>query len=142
MVAARKIAEVMGGRRVLRREIDTLSDLDALIDAGIPREALEALLTQLAPVEERRQWRHRIVPRATYQRQPTLNREHGQRTERLARIFALAREVWRDDALARRFLSTPHPELQGRTPLEAALTELGARQVEEVIERGLHGLPV
>jgi hypothetical protein len=31
---------------------------------------------------------------------------------------------------------------RGRTPLDAAMTELGARQVEEVLERGLHGLPV
>ena len=34
------------------------------------------------------------------------------------------------------------PELNGKTPLDAALTEIGGRQVEEIIERGMHGLPV
>jgi uncharacterized protein (DUF2384 family) len=35
-----------------------------------------------------------------------------------------------------------HPELQGKTPFDAALTEVGGRRVEEIIERALHGLPV
>jgi putative toxin-antitoxin system antitoxin component (TIGR02293 family) len=50
--------------------------------------------------------------------------------------------VWEDDERAQRFLWTPHPELGGRRPIEVALTELGAREVEEVVQRGLHGLPV
>ena len=47
-----------------------------------------------------------------------------------------------DDAQAKRFLATPHPELGGRKPIEAALTDLGARQVEDVVMRALYGLPV
>lgn len=34
---------------------------------------------------------------------------------------------------AREFLSTPHPKLEGRTSLDVALTELGARRVEELL---------
>jgi uncharacterized protein (DUF2384 family) len=37
---------------------------------------------------------------------------------------------------------TPHPELDNRVPFDVALTEIGGREVEDVIERGLHGLPV
>jgi putative toxin-antitoxin system antitoxin component (TIGR02293 family) len=54
----------------------------------------------------------------------------------------MAESIWHDEAEARRFLSTPHAELNGRTPLEVAITEVGARQVKEVIERGRHGPPV
>ena len=42
---------------------------------------------------------------------------------------------------AAQFMANPHPELDDRAPFEAALTEIGGREVEEVIERGLHGLP-
>ncbi len=35
----------------------------------------------------------------------------------------------------------PHPELNRRTPLDAALTELGARQVEQLLERIFYGVP-
>lgn len=38
-------------------------------------------------------------------------------------------------------LPTSIPELNNRVPLEVALTEVGGREVEKVIERGLHGLP-
>ena len=62
--------------------------------------------------------------------------------ERLARIYAMARALWLDDRAAQRFLLSPHPELRDKTPLDAALTEIGGRQVEEIIERGMHGLPV
>jgi putative toxin-antitoxin system antitoxin component (TIGR02293 family) len=67
---------------------------------------------------------------------------HSAATERLARITALVQWVWADEKIAREFLWRPHSELNGRRPIEVALTELGAREVEEVIERGLHGLPV
>lgn len=83
-----------------------------------------------------------IVPKATYLRHDHLNAAHGQKAERLARVFAMAEAAWGDEEEARRFMNTPHPELGGRTPLAAAMTELGARQIEEIIERGLHGLPV
>jgi uncharacterized protein (DUF2384 family) len=39
-------------------------------------------------------------------------------------------------------MNAPHAELDGRAPLEVAVTEVGARHVEELIERGRHGLPV
>ena len=48
---------------------------------------------------------------------------------------------WDDEAEAQRFLATPHPELARRKPIEAALTELGARQVEDIVMRALYGLP-
>lgn len=85
--------------------------------------------------------RHRIIPRATYQQSMRLNQQSTETAERIARVYAMVREVWQDDGAARTFMLTPHPELRGKTPLDTALTEIGGRQVEEVIERGMHGLP-
>jgi putative toxin-antitoxin system antitoxin component (TIGR02293 family) len=67
--------------------------------------------------------------------------EEGEKAERLARVVALAEEAFgsREDALD--FLHTPHLELGGDRPLDAAQTELGARQVEEILWRMEHGLP-
>jgi putative toxin-antitoxin system antitoxin component (TIGR02293 family) len=142
MVAVARIAEVMGGRRVLGRRIVSWSDLDAVVAAGLPRAALDAVVTHVASPPDSTRMKYRIVPKATYQRSAQLNPAHSQKAERLARVFAMVESVWHDEAEARRFMNMPHPELNGRTPVEVAMTEVGARQVEEVIERGRHGLPV
>ena len=39
------------------------------------------------------------------------------------------------------WLTTPHPELGDVSPIEAAVEEFGARQVEEILQGILHGLP-
>jgi len=70
-----------------------------------------------------------------------LSPSESKRKKRIARVMAGAEFVWSDRSDARRFMTTPHPALQGRTPLDSALTELGARQVEEILDRIFHGLP-
>ena len=142
MVSPARIAEVMGGARVLHRRVTTLAELDEAVADGLPRAALDALVARVANPQDSTRLKYRIVPKATYLRHERLNPAHGQRAERLARVFAMAEAAWGDPGEARRFMNAPHPELGGRTPLDAAMTELGARQVEEVLERGLHGLPV
>jgi putative toxin-antitoxin system antitoxin component (TIGR02293 family) len=74
------------------------------------------------------------VPEATLKRRTRLSPAESARTERLARVIAAAEYVWDDRDSAREWLTNPHPELGGRTPLECGLTELGARQVEHVLD--------
>jgi putative toxin-antitoxin system antitoxin component (TIGR02293 family) len=58
------------------------------------------------------------------------------RLVRLSRIVARAADLFEgDQAAARRWLTAPRPVLGGVTPLEAARTEVGAREVEQLIER-------
>lgn len=143
MIQATEIASVMGGRNVIGRHIRSLSDLDRAIEEGIPRAALDRVL--VAIFGEGRsfiEFRNRVIPRASYQRKETLESPFSDRVERLARVFAMAKAAWGDEERARRFLFAPHPELNGEPPIEVALTELGARRVEAVMERGAHGLPV
>src|SRR5439155_6503150 len=91
---------------------------------------------------EQRVMMRRVVPEATYKRRrERLSPAESERTERLARVIATAEEIWQDREQAKRFLTTPHPEIGGKTPLNAALTELGARQAEEVMARIIYGLP-
>jgi len=136
------VIELLGGARAIGRSIRTLSDLDAVVRAGLPRTALDRVVEAAAPASERIWLRNRLVPRATYQRSGKLSASHSATVERIARVIAFANWVWQDESLSKRFLWTRHPELEGRRPIEAAFTELGAREVEEVLMRGLHGLPV
>lgn len=56
--------------------------------------------------------------------------------------MALAEAAFGSPQDARRFLAAPHPELDGDRPIDAARTELGARQIEEILWRMEYGLPV
>jgi putative toxin-antitoxin system antitoxin component (TIGR02293 family) len=49
--------------------------------------------------------------------------------------------VWDSPEKAQRWLRKPHPELGQRVPLECALSELGARQVEDLLDRIYYDLP-
>jgi putative toxin-antitoxin system antitoxin component (TIGR02293 family) len=64
----------------------------------------------------------------------------GDRLYRLAHIFALAREVLEDATLAREWVRTPQVGLNNRTPLEVMTTEVGAREVEDLLLRIEHGV--
>jgi putative toxin-antitoxin system antitoxin component (TIGR02293 family) len=111
--------------------------------ATLPKAALRETASWIFTGKaEQKRLMNRIVPEATYKRRrDRLSAAESERTERIARIAANAEYVWgsRDDA--RRFLTTPHPALGGRSPLETAMTELGARQVEEILGTIFHGLP-
>jgi putative toxin-antitoxin system antitoxin component (TIGR02293 family) len=85
---------------------------------------------------------YRIVPRATYQRRThRLRADESERTERLARVIADTENVWSNLDDARAWLTTSHSELWGKTPIDRSMTELGARKVEEVLNRLRYGLP-
>lgn len=65
----------------------------------------------------------------------------SERTERVARIIAHAEYVWDDRDAAKEWLNLPHPLLDGKTPFQAALTDLGARRVEDILHRIFYGIP-
>ncbi len=144
MIQVKRIADVMGGRSVLGRAIVSIEDLEEIVAEGLPKAALRITVRRVyAAPREANQCLYRIVPEATYKRRTgKLRAAESERTERLARVIAAAEAVWNDQNDAREWLTTPHPELGGRAPIECALTELGARQVESVLDRLQYGLPV
>ena len=143
-VAAEQIAKVLGGRRVLGRRVTSMRELDDIVREGMPKTALDTFIDALGRSQYGEfavQLRNKIVPRASYNRVDRFNLQVSETTERMARLYAMALSVFEDPQAAARFMANAHPELDDRTPFEAALTEIGGREVEEVIERGLHGLP-
>jgi putative toxin-antitoxin system antitoxin component (TIGR02293 family) len=143
MLEPRHIGEVMGGHRVLGGPLRSVLDLNDAVERGLPKETLRHVARRVfSDASEQRAMMHRVVPEATYKRRrERLSPAESERTERLARVVATAEDVWQDREQAKRFLTTPHPEIGGKTPLDAALTELGARLAEEVMARIVYGLP-
>lgn len=143
MIEPRRIAEVMGGAQVLGRRVASISDLSEAVSRGLPKSALRNSVRRLFPdAGNQRRVMYRIVPEATYKRRrDRLSPSESERTERLARVIAAAEFAWDDREEARQFLTTPHAALAGETPLDVAMTELGARRVEELLAKILHGLP-
>ncbi|RQR81724.1 MULTISPECIES: antitoxin Xre/MbcA/ParS toxin-binding domain-containing protein [unclassified Burkholderia] len=139
LVTPEAVAAVMG----LRPLPHTLAELEALVRGGLPKSALRAGVEHATQgADARRALLARIIPEATYKRRrDRLTQDESEKTERLARIVATTTYVWNDEEDAREFLSTPHPELEGRAPLDVALTELGARRVEELLWKLFYGLP-
>jgi len=144
MLDARQVAEVMGGEAVLGFPVASLADLQAAVERGLPTEALRAVARRLFPDSaNQRSTIHGVVPPATLKRRKgRLSLVESERTERLARILAIAEDVLGDRAEAHRFLTTAHPLLDDRLPWDAAATDLGARRVEQVLRSIEHGLPV
>lgn len=142
MIRPERIADVMGGTAILGRRIRSISDLEKTISIGLPKRALRLTAERIYPaVGDARRLMFRIVPEATFKRRTRLSPAESERTERLARIIAAAEYIWNDRQEAREWLTTPHPELGKRTPMESAMTELGARQVEDLLDRLFYGIP-
>lgn len=143
MVKAAKIALVLGGEKVLKRRIRSLDDLREAVAHGLPKATLRQCVSYVFPERrEARQMMAQIVRPATFKRRhAVLEPEESERVERLARVVATAEHVWDDKEDARAFLLTPHPILRSERPIDVARTELGAREVEELLMQLMHGLP-
>lgn len=67
--------------------------------------------------------------------------EESDRLMRLSRLVGLALQLFEGDLEEMRaWLTTPHTALADQTPLEFATTEVGAREVENLIGRLEHGI--
>ncbi len=69
-----------------------------------------------------------------------LDPAESERVLRIERLLALATEMLRDVARARDWLKSPKTALAGQRPLDYADTEVGAREVEQLIGRLRHGV--
>jgi putative toxin-antitoxin system antitoxin component (TIGR02293 family) len=142
MIQPDRIAEVMGGVAILGSRVVSAQDLEAAVETGLPKQALRLTLGRaIASAKEARTMLYRVVPEATYKRRTRLTHAQSERTERLARVIAAAENVWGDRLDAQAWLAKPHPELENRSPLEAAMSELGARRAEELLSRIFYGIP-
>lgn len=137
------IARILGGSRTLGRRVRTIGELRELVEAGLPLAALDRVVGHVSePGAAAAELKYRIVPKASlYRRGKYLTPAESERLERLARLAALAEHVWEDQALAREFLMSPQPQLDGERPVDLARSDLGARQVEQLLMKLEYALP-
>lgn len=139
MISSAHVARILGLRRV-----KSTTDLRRAVANGLPKRSLGTVTSYVADdAKEAARLKADLIAPATFKRRSrVLKPEEGERIERLARVMALAETAFGSPRDARRFLANPHPELDGDRPLDAAKTELGARQIEEILWRMEYGLPV
>ena len=140
-----EIVNIMGGRAAFGHAVTTPLDLQRGIGAGLKVAALDRVAGHVySDPTARRGLMTRVVPEGTLKRrlrEGRLSPAESERAARLANVIAHAEYVWRDADQARQWLTTPHPELGDRAPIDVAVDEFGARHVEEILEGILHGLP-
>lgn len=116
----------------------------ARVKAGLPVAELDALRKLLGLTVENLAARIGLsIATLSRRRQggQRLDAGHSDRVLRLARLFRLATELHDgDEDAARAWLSKPARVLDGETPLDHAQTEVGAREVENLIGRLEHGV--
>jgi len=139
MVTAQPIAEILG----LGASVRSMQELDSAVNAGLPKRSLVLLSSRLyRDTRAASAFKFKVIPAATWKRrQKRLSRQESERIERLARVLAFAEYALDDRDEARQWMNAPHRELDGKPPLEAAQTEIGARRVESVLNKLLFGLP-
>ena len=97
--------------------------------SGVPSAALAGLVGIPERTLARRRSKGKFTP------------EESERLLRLGTVFEQAVELFEgDNAAALRWLTAPRKALEGKTPLAYARTELGAREVEDLIGRLEHGV--
>jgi putative toxin-antitoxin system antitoxin component (TIGR02293 family) len=130
----------MGGKLGVSK-IRSGEDLASLVDKRLPATVVKALVRGGLSDAEVYQL---IVPRRTLahriaKHQP-LSKDESDKAVRVARITAMAEQVFGEPERAWRWLRKSKRRFGGKTPVEMLATEAGARLVEEMIGQIEHGI--
>jgi len=142
-MTSQNIAEVLGGKKVLGRAIRSLTDLAELVREGLPANSVIALAEKLdlgnAALSKKLGIAQRTMTRRLSQHS-RLSAAESDRTVRLARVYATAVEMIGNKEKAVEWLRTPNRALGGGRPLDQLDTDLGAREVEDILGRIAYGV--
>lgn len=119
--------------------------IEKAVERGLPREALRHVAEWLAGGDKAKAsiLEGAVIPRTTLERRDAqLSPEESERTERIARLSVQACRALGTAAEAREFMTTPHPELDGRRPIDATKTDLATRRTEQFLNALEYGLAV
>ena len=134
--------EVVAG--IVMQDAPSLSSPDMIrfVQAGLVFDELLALQSSLAlPLDKLAQ--KLGISKATLHRRKNEGRlaaEESDRVIRFARLMGKAVTVFETEENARQWLSSPQVGLGGAVPLDYAGTEIGAREVEDLLGRIEYGV--
>ncbi len=113
-----------------------------LLQEGLPVQELDDLQSAL-DVSMARIANLLSISKATLHRRKAEGRlglTESDRVVRFARLMGRAMEVFESEENARRWLNSPQVGLGGEAPLDYARTEIGAREVEDLLGRIEYGV--
>lgn len=136
LIASEPQAEYGGrsARTPLRRNWLNRSSAEviAAVRAGILREDAKEIANWLGVAEAHARVTLRVDVGSSA---PRLTQDEGERVVRFARLRELAEDVVGSEDAARAWLLAPQRGLGGAIPLDHASTEIGAREVEDLLWR-------
>ena len=143
MTASEYLVEVLGGPSVFKgRTVPTSTELRERIKQGLPFRSLESVRERLRlSVPEAATVLHmpiRTMARRRHTRK--LDPVESDRLYRIARVAAEAVSVFGAEDKATTWLQRPNRALNGELPIRLLDTDVGARQVEDILGRIEHGI--
>jgi putative toxin-antitoxin system antitoxin component (TIGR02293 family) len=143
MTAAEYVIDVLGGASVFKgRTVPTSTELRERIKRGLPYRSLESVRERLRlSVSEAASVLH-MPPRTLARRRQTrtLDADESDRLYRIARVAAQAFAVFGMEDKAASWLRRPNRALNGELPIHLLDTDVGVRQVEDILGRIEHGV--
>ena len=126
----------LGGRAALGDEIASEADLARIVARRIPLRALTHFTRSGFSEQEVAEY---VIPPRTRRhrkvRREPLTVDESDRLVRLARIQTMTEDVFGDATKANKWLREPLGILDGRSPLEVARTDSGARLIEQILAK-------
>jgi putative toxin-antitoxin system antitoxin component (TIGR02293 family) len=137
----RAVVAELGGAKTLGRAFSSDRDMSEAIRDGFPPAVVEELMRASGLTLRELAGALDLSPRSLQRRRRSgkLARYESDRLYRLARLVAIANEYLGDQERARRWLKHPNRALGGLAPVAAIDTEVGARQVENILGRIAYG---
>lgn len=142
----RRVAQLLGGRRVLRHRLAHQFDVHEILAQGLPRAALIHLFENMVLLERRDFFERALgMSLRTYQRaketpRKPLSREQSGRTWKFAEILTKAIEVFGSQEEAEAWLERPAMALGRRRPIDLLATPAGVKLVEDHLGRLEYGV--
>lgn len=143
MTASEYIVEVLGGRSVFKsRTLPSSTELRERIRQGLPYSSLESVRErlQLSVPEAAGVLQMPTRTMARRRQAQRLAPDESDRLYRIARVAGQAVSVLGAEEKAAAWLQRPNRALNGESPIRLLDTDVGARQVEDILGRIDHGI--
>lgn len=141
-----RVANLLGGNRVLRQEPKSSLDAHELLLHGLPRQSLAHLVSTFSSLKMTASFERAVgMSVRTFQRQKhapggVLSQDQSGRTWKFAEILAKATAVLGSQEEAERWLEQPAIGLEQRRPIDLLATPAGVELVEEFLARLEYGV--
>ena len=140
-----KVADLLGGPRILSRRITSTLDAHELLLDGLPGSALTHFVSHLLFLQTDSLEKAFGMSLRTFQRRKDapdkpLSQEQSGRTWKFAEILAKATDVFGSQEEAEQWLERPAIGLDQRRPIDLLATPAGIELVEQYLTRLAYGV--